>query len=150
MSTDGISESTFLLTELRYTLGQLNVQLGDLNAQQEQHGPSGAPSVDQILKDMTQAEQRCQQQYAKLTGVSAPDLPVSDAGSPAEAFERLRLGTITQLEQVGSDWSPELREAVRQQVANDRQRTTQIANDRRNIFEHDQRPDLNEPLTRPQ
>lgn len=150
MSTDSISEPTFLLTELRYTLGQLNTQLGDVNAKQEQQSPGGAPSIDAVLQDMAQAERKCQQQYEKLTGIPARELPIADSGSPAEAFEKLRLGTITQLEQVGSTWPAQLVEAVRQQIAEDRRRTTQIANERRNLFEHDQRPDLNEPLTRHQ
>jgi len=145
---EAISEPQFLLTELRYTLGQLNVQLGDLTTRQEQEGGALHPSVREILDTMTRAERKYQEQYSRLTGVGLPEkVPVQDEGSPAAGFEQLRIGTIALLEQAQPEWTPELIEAVRQQVADDRQRTTLIAEERKRIFESDQRPDLDEPLT---
>lgn len=145
---DSISEPTFLITELRYTLGQLNAQLGDLTARQAASSPGTAPSAHQVLSAMVQSEQQYQEQYSRLAGIPLPaKVPVQDAGSPAAAFERMRIGTIAMLEQIQGDWLPELSNLVRQQVADDRQRATQIADDRKAVFESDQRPDLNEPLT---
>ncbi len=148
MCAEAISQPQFLLTELRYTLGQLNAQLGGLTRQQETEGSGIVPSVQEILDTMTRNETKYQEQYSRLTGVPIPEkVPVQDAGNPAAEFERMRIGTIAMLEQIQPDWPDQLMEAVRQQVADDRQRTTLIANDRKRIFEGDQRPDLNEPLT---
>lgn len=136
-----------MITELRYTLGQLNTQLGDLTTVQEARGTSETPAIYQVLEAMTESERKYQEQYSRMLGVPIPEnVPVQDAGSPAGQFERLRIGTITMLEQVEGEWPDQLRELVRQQVSEDRQRTTQIAGDRKAIFEHDQRPDLNKPL----
>lgn len=147
MCADTISEPTFLITELRYTLGQLNAQLGDLTTRQETRGTNDTPSIEQVLGAMAQSEQKYQERYHRLTGIAIPEqAPVQDAGSPAAAFERLRIATITMLEQIEGEWPDPLRERVRQQVAEDRQRTTQIAGDRKAIFDNDQRPDLNQPL----
>lgn len=147
MCADTISEPAFLITELRYTLGQLNAQLGDISSRQEAGGTDDRPSIYQVLEAMQRSERAYQEKYRRMTGVAIPeDAPVQDAGSPAAAFERLRIATITMLEQVEGEWPDTLRELVRQQVAEDRQRTTQIANDRKVIFDTDQRPDLNRPL----
>lgn len=147
MCADTISEPTFLITELRYTLGQLNAQLGDITTRQESRGTSDKPSIDQVLEAMLQSEQKYQEQYSGMTGVAIPEnVPVQDAGSPAAAFERMRIGTITMLEQVEGEWPESLRDRVRQHIAEDRQHTTQIAVDREGIFENDQRPDLNQSL----
>lgn len=147
MCADTISEPTFLITELRYTLGQLNTQLGDISSRQEAAGTVDRPSIYQVLEAMQQSERAYQERYSRMTGVPIPDdAPVQDAGSPAAPFERLRIATITMLEQVEGEWPDALKESVRQQVAEDRQHATQIANDRKVIFENDQRPDLNQSL----
>lgn len=147
MCADTISEPAFLITELRYTLGQLNAQLGDISNRQEAGGTTERPSIYQVLEAMQQSERRYQEQYGRMTGIAVPeDAPVQDTGSPAEAFERRRIATIAMLEQIEGEWPDTLVELVRQQVAEDRQHTTQIANDRKVIFENDQRPDLNQSL----
>jgi hypothetical protein len=145
---DTISEPTFLITELRYTLGQLTAQLGDISNRQEAAGTADRPSVYQVLETMLASERTYQGQYSRMTGVPIPEdaAAAQEAGSPAAVFERMRIATITMLEQVEGEWPDTLRELVRQQVAEDRQHTTEIANDRKVIFENDQRPDLNQPL----
>jgi hypothetical protein len=157
-TNETIPESTFLLTELKYTLGQLHVQLGDLDSQQLNTAQPGHESAVQIVRDMIDAERKDQAHYAQILGAQSPPsnaresvpLPIIEAEEqpgPRAQFEHLRGETIALLEQAQDPWPPELIETVKQQVARDRQCATKIAELRKESFETDQRPDLDQPLT---
>lgn len=146
MPGDTISEQDFLLTELRYTLGQLHVQVGDLLPEQRSNS-EGGQSVDQILQEMMQTEEQYQKRYAQLLHAAVPDHGIDLLPASESPFEDQRGRTIALLEHSQGTWSQELLDMVKQQVAGDRAYTTRIANRRKEIFGHDQRPDLNEPLT---
>lgn len=147
VSTETISEPTFLLTELRYTLGQLHVQLGDLDDQSRQTMRCGDRSVDDILQEMLEYESRYQAEYAQMLQTSVPQEGADQQFRGHAAFEQRRAQTVAMLEAAGEDWPPQLIETVKQQIARDRASTTQIAECRKAAFETDQRPDLDEPLT---
>lgn len=160
MGQDTISEEAFLLTELQYTLGQLHVQVLDLD-QEVRREPIGEQnrSVDDILAAMIDAEKRYQGQYMQLLHTSGTpqtdDIPLpveanEEVPSRENTFEHLRAETIEMLKAGGANWTPALLEMVRQQVADDRRATTEIAEARTAYYEQEQRPDLNEPLTAPQ
>lgn len=142
------SEADFLLTELRYTLGQLHVQLGDLGSGVRPAAAATGRSADQIVAELTREESTYQAQYARLLGVSLPPESGAPAADPEAAFVAQRERTLRLLEQAGDTWPPELIDAVKQHVAHDRSLTTEIANLRKTLFDEDQRPDLNQPLTR--
>jgi hypothetical protein len=159
VDTNTISEGTFLLTELRYTLGQLHVQLGDMDSRALRETQYNGRSVEQLLRDMIESERRAQAQYAQMLGTTIPNpsdtatqvvpLPVNESEEepgPQATFEHLRAQTIDLLAAAGDSWSPELLAAVKQQAAGDRVATTALAECRKQFFEHDQRPDLDQPL----
>jgi len=141
-----ISEPAFLLTELRYTLGQLHVQLGDLDESMRTKGDGGA-CIDEILDSMVSDEDRYQAHYSRMLNVSVPQEGGDEQFRGHAAFENKRAQTVALLEQVGDNWPAELVDCVREQVAADRKYTTQIADRRKELYEQDQRPDLEEPLT---
>lgn len=156
-----ISESTFLITELRYTLGQLHVQVLDLDAETRKSLTCGDRSIEQILSDMLEGERRWQDRYAQLLGgsVAKPEESQTEIPLPVTAeeethtveseFEHRRAQTIAMLEALPEPWPAELVESVKQQVTEDRQLTTSIADCRKAYFAEDQRPDLNKPLAAP-
>jgi hypothetical protein len=155
-----ISESTFLLTELRYTLGQLHVQVLDLDPGTRQTAMCGERSIEQILLDLLESEAKWQTHYSEILHTkpqsSAHDtevpLPVNSDDqqrSVENTFEHRRAQTIAMLERAGEPWPQELTDAVKQQIGEDRRITTDIAECRKTHFNQDQRPDLNEPLTTP-
>jgi hypothetical protein len=155
-----ISESTFLLTELRYTLGQLHVQVLDLDPETRQTAVCGDRSIEQILSDLLESESKWQARYSQILQAkprsSARDtevpLPVNsddEQMSVENTFEHRRAQTIAMLEGVGDPWPQELTDSVKQQIGEDRRITTDIAECRKTHFNQDQRPDLNEPLTTP-
>lgn len=147
VSTETISESTFLLTELRYTLGQLHVQLGDLDDRMRQTMRCGDRSVEDILNEMLEYESRYQSEYARMLHTSVPREGTDRQFRGHAAFEQKRGQTVAMLEGAGEDWSPQLMDTVRQQVARDRACTTELAECRKAAFETNLRPDLDEPLT---
>lgn len=142
-----ISEPAFLLTELRYTLGQLHVQLGDLDASSRQNTEGRERSVEEILDDMIRDENTYQTQYSRMLGVPVPEEGPDEQFRGQSAFERKRAQTVALLEKAEDNWSEELIDCVKQQVSGDRTYTTEIANRRKELFEQDQRPDLEEPIT---
>ena len=158
MGLETISESTFLLTELRYTLGQLHVQVLDLDPEARKQIACGDRSIDQILSEMVESEDRWQARYAELLDASAMrddsqeiaiPLPVDaeeEIPGIEATFEHKRAKTIALLERANTPWPHDLLDAVKQQIAEDRKLTTEIAECRKEYFIHDQRPDLNEPL----
>jgi hypothetical protein len=158
MGLQTISESAFLLTELRYTLGQLHVQVLDLDAETRNKLLCGDRTIDQTLSDMVASEGRWQTKFAQLLHVAAPGSDGSDAEVPLPVnaddeqpgvetvFEHKRAQTIAMLEKVSDDWPGDLLNAVKQQVAEDRKLTTDIAESRKSYFAQDRRPDLEEPL----
>jgi hypothetical protein len=159
-ATTTISEATFLLTELRYTLGQTHVQIGDLDQSAREASVSGDRSVADILSEMRQSESRYQEQYSRILGVASDALPEADTIVPLpinagvsemtheqQTFEKRRGRTIALLETANDEWSHELFDLVRQQVADDRRFTTSLAACRSANFQTDSRPDLDEPLT---
>jgi hypothetical protein len=153
-----ISESTFLITELRYTLGQLHVQVLDLDPETRASLKCGDRSIDEILADMLTAEDRAQARYAEILQEAGPEtdggqtnvpLPVNEGEEQPgveTAFEHRRAQTIEILERAGSNWPKELLDAVKEQIGEDRKMTTLIAECRKNYFTQDQRPDLDKPL----
>lgn len=156
MAMNTISEAGFLLTELRYTLGQLHVQVLDLDAETRANRSAGGRSIDSILQEMLQQEDRVQQSFAQLLGTGVPrdepDIPLPVNASNAtpgleHSFEAKRSQTIAMLTSAGENWPPDLVDAVKQQVQRDRAYTTEIAECRKAFFDQVQRPDLNEPLT---
>jgi hypothetical protein len=158
MGLETISESTFMLTELRYTLGQLHVQVLDLDPETRKSLKCGDRSIEQILGDMLTSEKNWQARYSEMLHAAAPANDGSDTSVPlpveaAEeqpgvetAFEHARAQTIAMLEAAGTSWPKELLDAVKQQVADDRKMTTIIADCRKAYFSQDQRPDLEQPL----
>lgn len=149
MTIEDTPESTFLVTELRYTLGQLHVQLGDLLPDQRTGAYNGT-SVNDVLRSLIHAEAPFQQRLAQMLGTEAPATSASAAAEPSDAdFEQARLATIAMLERAPTPWPPQLTELVRAQVDDDRQKTTQLAELRTRIFSHPSNPALNEPLTEP-
>jgi hypothetical protein len=161
MGLPTISESAFLLTELRYTLGQLHVQVLDLDAETRNKILCGDRTIDQTLSDMVASEGQWQTKYAQMLRIAAPGSDSSDAEVPLPVnaddeqpgvetvFEHKRAQTIAMLEKVSGDWPEELLDAVKQQVAEDRRLTTDIAECRKTYFAQDRRPDLEEPLQAP-
>jgi hypothetical protein len=157
MTSDTISEAQFLLTELRYTLGQLHVQVLDLDEKARESVICGDRSIEDILDEMERKEDEALGRYSELVGTradaAAPVENLLPVGETEEAvghegeFEQKRARTIALLEGAGEAWPPELVDAVRQQVQEDRKYTTEIAECRRAYFERDTRPDLNQPLT---
>lgn len=151
-----ISEARFLLTELRYTLGQLHVQVLDLDESARTESGNGPQSIDAILSDMVRHEGEYQARYSGMLGASLPALNVREIPLPINeneaqpgrehTFEQKRAQTIALLEQAGENWSEDLLDLVKHQVQQDRKCATAIAERRKSAFEHDQRPDLNEPL----
>jgi hypothetical protein len=140
-----------LLTELRYTLGQLHVQLGDLSSSSVRASAANTDrTVEQEVASMVQDEAKYQAQYAQLLNIAAPQSGGETGAAGEEVFIRQRERTLAMLQQAGEPWPEELIAAVQQQVANDRRHTTVIADLRKGLFEQDQRPDLDEPLTRPE
>ncbi|MGI8968459.1 MAG: hypothetical protein ACR2GA_05070 [Chloroflexota bacterium] len=157
MSSNTISEARFLLTELRYTLGQVHVQVLDVDQEERKSSAGGERSIDMILRDLLRAEQEWQGRYHEILGTAPREdaaqepipLPVHETeGQPGleNAFEHARARTIALLEPVDEPWSQSLLDAVKQQVQQDRQYTTDIAECRRRLWGRDQRPDLDEPL----
>jgi hypothetical protein len=73
--------------------------------------------------------------------VQIPQEPIGESD-----VEKERLKTIAILNEAPSDWPANLLDAVREHVARDRRYTTEIADFRKEFFQHEQRPDLNEPL----
>lgn len=144
--TDAVSEPTFLLSELRYTIGQIHVQLGSIEPAALEPTGKGSRGAEQILGDLVTREAKCQAQYARLLGMQTPQ-PEQTGGDKEAEFDKARNQTIGMLDQVEGDWSPELVDAVRQQVADDRKCATAIAELRGKAFDEDQRPDLRRPLT---
>jgi hypothetical protein len=142
MDENLISEPDFLMTELRYTLGQLTVQLGGVGSDVQADAPEVRDEIRPVLKRMLENEKSYQDQYARLLGISRPA-----AGAGTGTFTQLREQTIAMLKRAGENWPPELLACVKQQVAGDREATTQIAEARRAMLDHDQRPDLETPLT---
>ncbi len=159
MTTDTISEADFLLTELRYTLGQLHVQILDIDEETRESAACGGKTVNMILREMVNSEAEYQGRYrdlmhAKSSAAATAEhvpLPVDEAEEQpglATVFEHWRAGTIALLEGIGPDWPEGLMELVKEQVRHDRQMTTHIAECRQSMFESNQRPDLNAPLTK--
>ncbi|HLJ66057.1 MAG TPA: hypothetical protein VKX16_01695 [Chloroflexota bacterium] len=159
MSLETISESTFLLTELRYTLGQLAVQTMGLDSETRQMPLCSGRSVDQILSEMIDRETGFQKSCAELLGTTPPvasdnvgaAIPLSseDVGASAvHRFEQLRTATIELLE--GHDsWPPALLADVKEQAAADRRETTAIAECRRAYLDATHGEHLQKPLTTP-
>lgn len=147
METGSISESSFLLTELRYTLGQLHVQLADIDSSTTNQATADIYGrIHDILRRMVEYETRYQTQYC---GIIHAQVPAETSGLPAEPesiFESRRGQTIALLEQVREPWPDNLLESVRGHVAEDRHNATAIAEERKALFEQDQRPDLAAPL----
>ncbi|HEX6506596.1 MAG TPA: hypothetical protein VF221_03100 [Chloroflexota bacterium] len=158
MDAGTITEAQFLLTELQYTLGQLHVQLADMDPDTRAATMCGDRSIEQVLSDLLTSESEYQAQYARLLGLDLPAqqdidhiaLPVDDdieqPGSQT-TFEHMRTQTIELLRRAGDNWSQEVLDLVKRQVSEDRTQTTQIAECRKQLFEEDSRPDLEEPLT---
>lgn len=158
MDTGTITEAQFLLTELQYTLGQLHVQLADMDADTRQRGMCGDRTIEQVVSDLSESETTYQSQYARLLHLTPSSkatsdhvaLPVSDDVEQPGAqtgFERLRTHTIELLQGTEAQWTQEVLDLVKQQVAEDRVQTTAIAECRKTLFEGDARSDLDEPLT---
>jgi hypothetical protein len=159
MVPETITESAFLLTELRYTLGQLHVQALDLDDEARRGATYNGKNIEDTLQEMVGYEKEYQSRYAQLLhSQSAPTtvqnddvpLPVSHADEAAGTesdFEHLRAKTINMIEAVPEPWPAELAELVKEHVARDRQSTTQIAEARKSWLSNEQRPDLEEPLT---
>ncbi len=154
MASNTISEAQFLLTELRYTLGQLHVQVLDIDDETRASMTCNGRTINMILQDMAKYEDEYQSKYRHIAPASSSEqpsedlirLPMEESGLAA-SFEHKRAETITLLERVGLDWSRELLEMVKEQVQRDREHTTQVAECRKSFFEHDERPDLREPIT---
>lgn len=159
-SSGTISEATFLITELRYTLGQLHVQLGEMDRETRAAMMCGDRSAESILQELIASETDYQNKYARLLRVQQPasdettvriPLPIreddSEDGTGQPEFEQLRSRTIAMLEEAGDNWPDGLVELVKEQVAHDRQHTTDLAECRRQFLGREQRPNLNEPLT---
>lgn len=144
MSTDGISETTFLVTELRYTLGQLHVQLGDVLPEQRSRAYSGQ-SMNSVLQDMMQGERSFQQRVAQLLSVEIPSRGASGAAPSETDFERARVETVAMLERAEPKWPQSLIDLVKEQVAADRDHATAIATLREQIFSAPAQQ--NQPLT---
>jgi hypothetical protein len=144
---EAISEQAFLLTELRYTLGQLHVQLSGLNAEMRTSDLCGGRSIDQIVREMVSEEARYQREYASLLNIAIPEGHQEEGFVGQDEFERRRTQTVAMLEGIGEDWPHRLTDLVKEQVAHDRQSTTEIAECRKSIYAEDQRPDLDQPLT---
>lgn len=153
-----IPESTFLLTELKYTLGQLHVQVLDLDEATRKSTLCGDRSIEQILQEMLQYEGEYQAKYRGLlhasTSTQAEDIPVplpvnagEEVPSQENSFEHKRAQTIALLETAQGDWPPELLDLAREHVTQDRRHTTDLAECRKAYLHQEQRPDLNEPLT---
>jgi hypothetical protein len=141
-----VTEPSFLITELRYTLGQLHVQIGDLDAETRRTATCEGRNVDQILAEMLTEERRFQATYQNLLHVSPPKPHREEALIGKNELEVERMRTIALLEQAPSHWPDQLVELVREHVASDRRSTTQLAECRKSLYSHDQRPDLDEPL----
>jgi hypothetical protein len=137
MSFEHISEPSFLITELRYTLGQLHVQLGDLDASGHRStGPEGR-TVDQILSDMLADERDYQDSYRRLLHLSSDSEHREEALLGQTEFEHARNRTVAILEKAPLEWPAELLALVKEQLGKDRARTTEIAQVRIRLFEHD-------------
>lgn len=147
METGSISESSFLLTELRYTLGQLHVQLADIDSSTTNEATAGIYGrIHDILGRMAEYEARYHIQYSEITHAQVPAEASGLPAEPESTFEARRGQTIALLEQVREPWPESLLELVRNHVAEDRHNTTAIAEERKALFEQDQRPDLAAPL----
>lgn len=147
MKTGSISESSFLLTELRYTLGQLQVQLADVDSSTTNQATVDIYGrIHDILRGMAEYETRYQTRYNEMTQAQVPPETSELPAEPQSVFESRREQTIALLEQVREPWPDSLLEVVRGHVAEDRQCTTAIAEERKALFEQDQRPDLGAPL----
>lgn len=157
MVTETISEPQFLVTELHYTLGQLHVQVLDLDAATRSEDCDGE-SVDSILADMIRAEKQYQSEYQRILSTppsEAPSaetvpLPINESEEepgPEARFEHLRAETIALVQTAPDEWPQELLDLVKKHVADDRERTTQIADCRRQFFFETPNPVLDEPLT---
>jgi hypothetical protein len=122
------------LTELRYTVSQLHVQLGDLSADARSNVRCGGRTPDQILEEMVRREARYAGQYARLLHEQAA---VPDDGGPVseETFERRRAETLALLERTNTPWPATLLDAAKQQIAEDRQAATELAECRRQVLE---------------
>lgn len=144
---DSISESTFLLTELRYTLGQLQAQLSGLNPEAfTTAGPNGQ-SIQQILDEMEAAEDRYQSEYARLLNIQPEERAVEEGFINESELEEKRDQTVAMLLKAGDNWPQEVMNLAREQVANDRQCTTEIAGIRIALFNQPADPSLEKPLT---
>jgi hypothetical protein len=155
-----ISESTFLLTELRYTLGQIHVQIGDMDEKARGMALYGDRTISDILAEMQSTEDEYQEKYGAMLGVDVASLhpseqivplPISDEvdenAEDQNSFEHNRAQTIAMLEGAGDAWPPALVDLVRRHVSADRTHTTQLAECRKQYFETDTRPDLDQSLT---
>ncbi|HZS94596.1 MAG TPA: hypothetical protein VFA78_07355 [Chloroflexota bacterium] len=146
MSEEPTSEQTFLLSELRYSIGQLHVQLGNLEPGSLDQAPPGHPTINSILDTLIQREKSQQATYARMLNLPAPS-EESVEGDREEVFDTLRDRTIALLEQAPSPWPRELIDAVQQQVSNDRQSATEIAERRTELAQQPLNPHLEQPLT---
>lgn len=149
VSTDTISEPTFLLTELRYTLGQLHVQLGDLNEEARNGAACEGRTINQLLGEMIDNEGRYQDRYRQILKCAPAERGQEPGFVGQNEFERRRAETIALVEQAGESWPQELIDTVRQQVQEDRAHTTAIAECRRTVLEQPMPAQLSEPLTEP-
>lgn len=159
VNSELISEAAFLLTELRYTLGQLHVQVLDLDDETRRTAQCNGKSIEEMLTGLMSSERDYQQRYIQMLHLSPAESAASDERIPLPvnetdeslgketSFEHERARTIHILERGGEQWPPELIALVQEQVANDRQVTTNIAECRRSFLEQPLRPDLQEPLT---
>lgn len=158
MTSDSISEATFLLTELRYTLGQLHVQVLDLDTAQRAQETASGRSVNTVLRDMAGAEATYQERIRGMAGTEPapdddhPDIPLPISNAEADdgreyGFEHQRARTIAMLEALGDTWPSGLVELVREQVRHDRQLTGELATLRMSLYNQETRLDLDQPLT---
>ncbi|MGI8824772.1 MAG: hypothetical protein ACR2JC_03850 [Chloroflexota bacterium] len=134
MNGQYISESTFLLIELRYTAGQLRVQIDNVRAEL----PSASPNEDEagrVLARMIEDEGKYQAQYVRILGRQCPNQHRGEDEDPFAVFAGRRAQTLDMLEAVPEPWHDDLLALVRRHVSQDRRQATEIADQRRSEFD---------------
>jgi hypothetical protein len=96
---------------------------------------SDGRSIDSILDAMARSETRYQTYYARLLGLAPPEDGHAQEVSGYEGFAGKRRRTIDLLGKVGEDWPQALLDRVKQQVADDREHATRIAERRRELVQ---------------
>lgn len=137
MQCDRVTEAAFLLIELRYTLAQLRTQLSALDESACAEARSGGQSIESILDAMTRYETRYQTHYAQLLQLPLPEDGDEEETKGYDGFERKRRQTIHTLGRAGENWPEAVLNSVKQQVADDREHATRIAELRRELMRDD-------------